>query len=126
MRSTFVSIGVLMLFLHGPADAQSQTSNQYALSQGVFTDLGWAPATVQVTSGTANVVIADSWPTVGTLGMQIGFNGASGAPIVITAADAFSHAFASAVGVSAVITAVPNTNPLTRWRTDCQCWKINP
>src|SRR5271155_227301 len=100
--AAIVALGGLLLS-HAPAAAQSATSNQYTLSQGVFTDLGWAPATVQVSSGTANVVIADTTPAVGTLGMQIGFNGASGAPIVITAADAFSHAFASAVGVSAVI-----------------------
>jgi hypothetical protein len=98
----------------GSAHAQQQTSASYVLSPSAFTDLGWAPATVQVTAGTANVVIADTTPAFPTPGFQIGFAGASGAPIVMTAADPFSHVFASAVGATAVISATPSSNPLTR------------
>ena len=112
------------------AYAQTVTSTQYALTATAFTDLGFAPATVQVTSGTANVVIADTTPAitnnVPTLGMQIGFNGASGAPVIIGAADAYSHVFATSVGQAASITVTPNLNPLLRWRVSCHCFVISP
>jgi hypothetical protein len=124
-RTSFGAIGVV-LYASTAYAQQQQISNNYTLAPGSFTDLGFAPTTVQVSSGTPYVVIADTTPAAGTTGVQIGSTGASGPPIVISAADASSHVFASAVGAAAVITSTPNINPLLRWRTQCRCFAINP
>lgn len=78
-------------------------TTSYSITSTTFADLGAAPLQIQALGQPVAIVVADSQPSVGTVGNML----LPGPPVIFQPADSSSHVYAAYLGANTTIVASP-------------------